>query len=80
MSLRHTRPILGRLGRINQEGTFLDAGLAVCLGVFQVGWQVREFVTTLDTVKKHVSHVLGKLGVANRTEAVARARWLSLIP
>jgi DNA-binding CsgD family transcriptional regulator len=29
---------------------------------------------------QHVSHVLGKLGAANRTEAVARARELSLIP
>ena len=40
----------------------------------------RELVVTLDTVKKHVSHVLGKLGAANRTEAVDRARQLSLIP
>ncbi len=39
-----------------------------------------QLVVTLDTVKKHVSHVLGKLGAANRTEAVARARQLSLIP
>ncbi len=39
-----------------------------------------ELVATLDTVKKHVGHVLGKLGAANRTEAVARARELSLIP
>ena len=39
-----------------------------------------ELVVSLDTVKKHVSHVLGKLGAANRTEAVARARELSLIP
>ena len=39
-----------------------------------------EFVVTLDTVKKHVSHVLDKLGAANRTEAVARARELGLIP
>ncbi len=37
-------------------------------------------VVTLDTVKKHVSHVLGKLGAANRTEAVTRARQLGLIP
>jgi len=29
----------------------------------------RELVVTLDTVKKHVGHVLGKLGAANRTEA-----------
>jgi LuxR family maltose regulon positive regulatory protein len=39
-----------------------------------------ELVVTLDTVKKHVGHVLRKLGAANRTEAVARARELSLIP
>ena len=39
-----------------------------------------ELVVTLDTVKKHVTHILGKLGTANRTEAAARARQLSLIP
>jgi LuxR family transcriptional regulator, maltose regulon positive regulatory protein len=39
-----------------------------------------ELVVTLDTVKKHVSHLLAKLGAASRTEAVARARDLSLIP
>ena len=39
-----------------------------------------ELFVTLFTVKKHVSHVLGKLGAANRTEAVARARDLGLIP
>jgi LuxR family transcriptional regulator, maltose regulon positive regulatory protein len=38
-----------------------------------------QFVVTLDTVKKHVTHLLGKLGAANRTEAVARARELGLI-
>jgi LuxR family maltose regulon positive regulatory protein len=39
-----------------------------------------ELVVTLDTVKKHVSHLLGKLGAANRTEAVTPARQLGLIP
>ena len=39
----------------------------------------RDLVISLDTVKKHVSHVLGKLGAANRTEAVARGRELGLI-
>ena len=39
----------------------------------------RELVVTLDTVKKHVGHVLGKLGATNRTEAVARARELNLL-
>ena len=38
-----------------------------------------ELVLSLDTVKKHVGHVLDKLGAANRTEAVARARELGLI-
>ena len=37
-------------------------------------------VVTVDTVKKHVSHILDKLGAANRTEAVTRARELGLIP
>jgi ATP/maltotriose-dependent transcriptional regulator MalT len=39
-----------------------------------------DLVVALDTVKKHVSHILGKLSAANRTEAVARARQLGLIP
>ena len=39
-----------------------------------------ELVVSLDTVKKHVSHVLGKLGATNRTEAVARARQLAVLP
>ena len=38
-----------------------------------------ELVITLDTVKKHVSHVLNKLGATNRTEAVSRGRQLGLI-
>jgi ATP/maltotriose-dependent transcriptional regulator MalT len=39
-----------------------------------------QLVVALDTVKKHVGHVLRKLGAANRTEAVSRARELDLIP
>jgi LuxR family maltose regulon positive regulatory protein len=39
-----------------------------------------DLVVALDTVKKHVTHVLAKLGAANRTEAAARARELGLIP
>ncbi len=37
-----------------------------------------DLVISLDTVKKHVSHLLGKLGAGNRTEAVARGRELGL--
>jgi LuxR family maltose regulon positive regulatory protein len=38
-----------------------------------------DLIISLDTVKKHVSHLLGKLGAGNRTEAVARAQQLGLI-
>jgi LuxR family transcriptional regulator, maltose regulon positive regulatory protein len=38
-----------------------------------------ELVISLDTVKRHVSHVLDKLGAANRTQAVTRARDLGLL-
>jgi LuxR family maltose regulon positive regulatory protein len=38
-----------------------------------------ELVVVLDTVKKHVGHILGKLGAANRTQAVARARAVGLL-
>ena len=38
-----------------------------------------ELVVVRDTVKKHVGHILDKLGAANRTQAVARARALGLL-
>ena len=38
-----------------------------------------ELVVVLDTVKKHVGHILDKLGAANRTQAVARARVIGLV-
>jgi LuxR family transcriptional regulator, maltose regulon positive regulatory protein len=40
----------------------------------------RQLVVTPDTVKKHLTHVFDKLGVANRTQAAARARELGLLP
>jgi hypothetical protein len=60
-----TRPRLGQDGPSNQASRWSSPGY---------------HQRTLDTVKKHVDHVLGKLGAANRTEAVARARELGLIP
>jgi LuxR family maltose regulon positive regulatory protein len=39
----------------------------------------RDLYVTLDTVKKHTSHILTKLGVTSRTHAVARARQLDLL-
>ena len=54
------------------------------LALLAAGWPNQriagDLVVTLDTVKKHVTHLLGKLGAANRTEAVARARQLGIIP
>jgi LuxR family transcriptional regulator, maltose regulon positive regulatory protein len=38
-----------------------------------------ELVITLETVKRHVTHILDKLGAANRTQAVTRARELGLL-
>jgi LuxR family transcriptional regulator, maltose regulon positive regulatory protein len=40
----------------------------------------RDLTVVLDTTKKHVSHILAKLDATSRTEAVARARKLGLIP
>lgn len=39
----------------------------------------RQLYISMSTVKGHTSNILGKLGVKNRTEAVARARRLNLI-
>jgi ATP/maltotriose-dependent transcriptional regulator MalT len=53
------------------------------LGLLAVGRSnqqiATELVVVLDTVKKHVSRILDKLGAANRTQAVARARDLQLL-
>jgi LuxR family maltose regulon positive regulatory protein len=38
-----------------------------------------ELVIAVTTAKKHVSNIIGKLGVTNRTQAVARARELNLL-
>jgi LuxR family maltose regulon positive regulatory protein len=38
-----------------------------------------ELVIAVTTAKKHVSNIIGKLGVTNRTQAVTRARELKLL-
>ena len=35
-----------------------------------------RLVVTLDTVKKHLTHIFGKLDAASRPQVVARAREL----
>lgn len=39
-----------------------------------------KLVLALNTVKRHTSNIYGKLGVNSRTQAIARARQLGLIP
>jgi len=71
-----------RRGRWHEGATWLAAiraGASGRPGIDRFSAESRLFIS-IDTVKKHVSHVLGKLGAANRTEAVARARDLGLIP
>src|ERR671918_2303748 len=54
------------------------------LQLLAAGKQNREIAeelwVALNTVKKHVTHILEKLGAANRTEATARAHELGLLP
>lgn len=38
-----------------------------------------QLVISLATVRKHVSNILGKLGAANRTQAIVRAREYALL-
>jgi LuxR family transcriptional regulator, maltose regulon positive regulatory protein len=53
------------------------------LNLVAAGLSNREIGETLvispETVKKHVAHLLGKLGASNRIEAVALARMLGLL-
>ena len=38
-----------------------------------------ELVLTVNTVKRHISNIFGKLHVSNRTQAIARAREINLL-
>jgi ATP/maltotriose-dependent transcriptional regulator MalT len=40
----------------------------------------RRLFLSLHTVKSHVSHILSKLDVSRRTQAIEKARSLHLIP
>ena len=39
----------------------------------------QELYISVNTVKKHVTNIFGKLGAASRTQAVARGRELGLV-
>jgi ATP/maltotriose-dependent transcriptional regulator MalT len=81
----HVAPHPGRGAAVAVPGLVepLTAREVEVLGLLAAGRSnqriAEELVVSLDTVKKHVSHVMDKLGVANRTEAVARARELGLL-
>jgi ATP/maltotriose-dependent transcriptional regulator MalT len=70
------RPAPGLAVRLTSRE--LEILTLLAAGQSNQGIASRLFVS-LDTVKKHVSHVLGKLGAANRTEAVSRGRELGLL-
>jgi LuxR family maltose regulon positive regulatory protein len=80
----HAAPSATRLaaGVVGLVEPLSDRELQV-LGLLAAGHSNRqiadELVVVLDTVKKHVGHILDKLGAANRTQAVARARALGLL-
>jgi LuxR family maltose regulon positive regulatory protein len=82
-----TTPAPGRVDRVDAGHGLVDPLTDRELEVLQLvatgsrnADVAEQLVVTLDTVKKHVSHILDKLGATNRTEAVARARKLGLIP
>jgi LuxR family maltose regulon positive regulatory protein len=75
------------LGEVQRAQGYLDAAVATYRQALEEAGESSQtaltgsaHVVALDTVKKHVTHIMGKLGAANRTEAVARARQLGLIP
>jgi LuxR family maltose regulon positive regulatory protein len=42
------------------------------------GEMARRLIVSVNTVKKHVYNICGKLGVKSRTQALAKARALNL--
>jgi LuxR family transcriptional regulator, maltose regulon positive regulatory protein len=82
---RHHAPLAGTDANDRATGLvepLTDRELEV-LGKVAAGKSNREiaddFVVTLDTVKKHVTHIFETLGGTNRTQAVAVARQLGLL-
>jgi LuxR family maltose regulon positive regulatory protein len=84
---RHGAPVLppARRGAVAVSGMLqpLSTREVEVLALMATGRPNRtiaeELFITVDTVKRHITHVFDKLGVANRTQAVTRARELGLL-
>jgi ATP/maltotriose-dependent transcriptional regulator MalT len=81
------RAVQGKHGQPSAEQPLLDPLSQRELEVLQLlaaGASNQEIASALvvapGTVKLHVSHILSKLGVKNRTQAIVRARDLRLLP
>jgi LuxR family maltose regulon positive regulatory protein len=80
-------PVRGKPGQPSVEQHLLEPLSQRELEVLQLlatGASNQEIATTLvvapGTVKLHMSHILSKLGVNSRTQAIVRARDLGLLP
>ena len=81
------RPVQGKSNQSPVAQPLLDPLSQRELEVLQLlarGASNQEIAGTLvlapGTVKLHVSHILSKLGVKSRTQAILRARDLGLLP
>jgi ATP/maltotriose-dependent transcriptional regulator MalT len=70
---RSTEPLLDPLSLRELEVLHL---IAIGDSNYEIAEQL---VVAVSTVKRHVSNIFAKLGVTNRTQAVARAREFGII-
>ncbi len=72
------------VGLVESNPESLTARELEVLSLVAVGLSNREIadqlVLALGTVKWYISDIFSKLGVSSRTQAVARARVLNLLP
>jgi LuxR family transcriptional regulator, maltose regulon positive regulatory protein len=70
------KPALGAVAGLSER----ELEVLVLLAAGKQNQEIaNELFVALSTVKKHVTHILSKLGAVNRTEATARARALGLL-
>jgi LuxR family maltose regulon positive regulatory protein len=73
----HARPVAGLIEPLTER----ELEVLRLLAAGRLNRQIaQELVVTLETVKKHTSHIFDKLNAANRTQAVSHARRLGLLP